>query len=424
MAQAFARSATYELLYGEAKPSLGYANVFAGLHLHMSRASLTVAWISDFPIEWLENLPTELRHLRREHPATWQLVLLEEFRERSDLELHIIVLRKHLERDYTFMAGSVAFHVLKVSGGIRAPSLFWVDTLLIRRALEKIKPDLIHAWGTERGAGIIASRLRYPYLITIQGLLNWYRQLVPLNRYERFAARLETVSLNRCRLVTAESSFAVRFLRERFPHLAIQQAEHAPNRLFHSVERNAQTSPIRFITVGTLGFRKGSDLLLNAFHALAAEMPFEVTVIGSMSDAYLHSHEGLLGGAMHGRLTVKTNLTPAEVALEMQRATILVLPTRADTSPNAVKEAVVAGVPVVASAIGGIVDYVVPDRNGLLFPAANLDQLIESLKTAARHPLFSRGKVDVETLKEMRSYLSPARMAELFLSSYEMALRY
>jgi glycosyltransferase involved in cell wall biosynthesis len=423
MAQAFARSAADELLYGGAKPSLGYANVFAGLHLHMSRASLTIAWISDFPVEWLADLPAGLRHLRREHPATWQLVLLEEFQKRADLDLHIILLRKHISHDVTFTSKNVTFHLLKVPPASRAPSLFWVDTLLIRRALKNIRPDLIHAWGTERGAGLIASRLPYPYLITIQGLLTWYRQLVPLSRYEQFAARLETVSLNRCRLVTAESSFAVQFLGERFPHLAIRQAEHAPNRLFHCVERKPQTSPIRFITVGTLGFRKGSDLLLKAFHTLAAEMPFEVTVIGSMSDSYLHSHEALLGGRMDGRLTVKTNLVPAEVALEMEQATILVLPTRADTSPNAVKEAVVAGVPVVASAIGGIVDYVVPDKNGLLFQATNLDQLIASLKMAVRHPLFSHGRVDPETLKEMRSYLSPSRMAERFLSSYEEVLR-
>jgi hypothetical protein len=40
---------------------------------------LTVAWISDFPVEWLPDIPEPLRALPRHHPATWPLVLLSEF---------------------------------------------------------------------------------------------------------------------------------------------------------------------------------------------------------------------------------------------------------------------------------------------------------------------------------------------------------
>jgi glycosyltransferase involved in cell wall biosynthesis len=94
------------------------------------------------------------------------------------------------------------------------------------------------------------------------------------------------------------------------------------------------------------------------------------------------------------------------------------MPTRADTSPNAVKEAVVAGVPVVASTIGGIPDYVVPERNGLLFPPGDLEALVGQIRAASRHPLFGEGKVDAACLREQREYLSPARMAAGFLEAY------
>ena len=39
----------------------------------MGERPLSVAWISDFPIEWLSEIPQELRHLPRRHPATWKL---------------------------------------------------------------------------------------------------------------------------------------------------------------------------------------------------------------------------------------------------------------------------------------------------------------------------------------------------------------
>jgi glycosyltransferase involved in cell wall biosynthesis len=388
----------------------------------MKRPPLIVAWISDFPLEWLSDLPPELAQLPREHPATWQLVLLREFEQRSDVQLHILLLRKNISKSVSFTRNSVTFHVLKVPRASRATSLFWVDTILLRRKLRQIQPHLVHAWGTERGAGLIASRLGYPYLITIQGLLTWYQQLVPLGRYERFATRLETVSLKRARTVTTESTFAVNFLRERFPHLAIRQAEHAPNWRFHEVLRQPQTAPIRFLTVGTPGYRKGTDLLLQAFNKLTHEFDFELTMVGTVSGEYFESQRALVSDALRRRMVFWKNLNPSEVAAEMATATMLVLPTRADTSPNAVKEAVVSGVPVVASAIGGVVDYVVPEKNGLLCLPGDAKSLEEQLRRACGHPLFARGIVDPETLAEMRDYLSPREMNRRFFAAYEETL--
>jgi glycosyltransferase involved in cell wall biosynthesis len=101
---------------------------------------------------------------------------------------------------------------------------------------------------------------------------------------------------------------------------------------------------------------------------------------------------------------------------------MLLMPTRADTSPNAVKEAVVAGVPVVASSVGGIPDYVFHDKNGMLFPPNNVDAFLNATRAACAHPLFGKGRVDSETHARTRAYLSPERMAENFLKGYEMAL--
>ena len=395
---------------------------FVQTTLRMNRPPLVVAWISDFPVEWMPDLPAELRHLPRQHPATWAMVLLEEFQRRADLQLHVLVLRKNIARDFTFMRGHATFHVLKVPPASRAPSVFWVDTFLLGRKLKQIRPDLVHAWGTERGAGLIAARLGYPYLVTIQGLLTWYQQLVPLGRYERFATFLERASLKRARLVTTESAFAVNFLRERYSHLKIKQAEHAPNWRFHEVVRVPQTKPIRFLTVGTPGFRKGTDLLLQALNKLTGEFDFELTMVGTVSGEYFEAQCSLVSEELRRRMVFRKNLNPSEVAAEMAKATMLVLPTRADTSPNAVKEAVVSGVPVVASAIGGVVDYVVPEKNGLLCRPNDATSLEEQLRRACRHPLFSRGEVDAETLTRMRDYLSPREMNRRFFAAYEETL--
>jgi len=379
--------------------------------------SLTVAWISDYPIEWMPDLPPALRALPRQHPASWMAVLLGELETNPDLKLYILVLRRHIETDYEFEKRGVRFHVLNVPGVWRAPSLFWVDTLVIRRALKRIRPDVVHAWGSERGCGIIASRLGCPYLVTMQGILTWYRERVPLGAYQKLVAFLEAVSLRRAPLVTTESRFAVEYLRRRYPELAVRQIEHAPHWVFHHSPRHPQTRPIRFIT-GSLSYRKGSDLLLRALNELRTELDFELVVVGERNQSLFNSLSGAISPELERRIRFKTDLLPAEVALELSTATIMVLPTRADTSPNSVKEAVVAGVPVIASRVGGIPDYVVPEKNGLLFGSENLLELVQTIRTACRHPLFGQGLVDAATLAQMREYLSPALMGGRFTEVY------
>ncbi len=88
----------------------------------MPARPLTVAWISNFPVEWLDEVPAEVQSLPRQHPASWQRVLLAEFENRPDVRLHVFVLRKHFARSQTFERRGVVFHLIKTVGGLRAPS--------------------------------------------------------------------------------------------------------------------------------------------------------------------------------------------------------------------------------------------------------------------------------------------------------------
>lgn len=378
----------------------------------------SVAWIADYPVEWLPDAPEAVRRNTRGHPSTWQAVLLGELEQRPEIRLHILALRKGIQRDLTFTRNGVTFHVLRAPGGWRAPSFFWVDTVLLRRALARIRPAVVHAWGTERAAGLVASRLGYPYVITLQALLTWYAELVPLDHYHRFTSWFEPMSLRRARWATTEGAFTARYLRQRYPRLGVRQIEHAPAWVFHRIDRHPQRAPLRFLAVGTLGYRKGSDLLLRALDRLRSELDFRLIVVSAPHREFLRSIESVVSPSLWERVEFKPDLTATQVAAELAVATMLLMPTRADTSPNAVKEAVVAGVPVVASAIGGIPDYVLPERNGLLFPSEDLEAFVAQIRAASRHPLFAEGKVDAACLCEQREYLSPRRMAEQFLEVY------
>jgi glycosyltransferase involved in cell wall biosynthesis len=220
-------------------------------------------------------------------------------------------------------------------------------------------------------------------------------------------------------VVTAESKFAIEWLKQHYPHLNLHQVEHAPNWLFHKVVRRPILKPVQFLSIGTLGPIKGTDLLLRGLDKLRNDVDFKLTIVSGHAPDYVAKLKSQTSAALWERVTMLADLSQTDVAAQMASSTILLSPTRVDNSPNSVKEAVVAGLPVVASAIGGIVDYVIPGANGLTFPASDLDGFVAAIKEAVSHPLFSRGLVEAATLCKMREYLSPKAMAEGFLLAYQ-----
>lgn len=395
----------------------------AGSGVPKSAKPITVAWFSFFPIEWLADAPEEVRRLPKLHPASWQRVLLDQFAPDPNLKLHVIVLRKQFERNLTFERRGVTFHLIKIPGGTRAPSLFWLDTFVIRRVLNQIKPDLVHAWGTEQGAALVANRLGYPRVITIQGLISWYEKVVPLPWLVRLSGVLERASLPKANVVTTEARFTVDWLRRHYPKVRVEQIEHAPDPVFHAVARHPQTEKIRLLFVGALDYRKGGDVLLQTLDRLRGEMDFELLVVGQLCPE-LSARLPQLSPELWQRIEFKTNLTHVQIAAELGRATMAVCASRADVSPNAVKEAVVAGVPVVGTRVGGIPDYVHPGRNGILFAADNVDAMVQAMREACRHPRFRQGAVEPEILNAMRSYLSAETMGTRFRDTYAWVLEH
>jgi glycosyltransferase involved in cell wall biosynthesis len=386
----------------------------------VSQHPLTVAWISYFPVEWLPDMPEEVRRLPRLHPATWQQALLAEMEKDPRVKLHIIVLRKQFAADLHFERNGVSFHLLKTRGGMRAPSLFWHDTLLIRRLLKRINPDLVHAWGMEEAAGLIALRLGYPRLISIQGLFTLFKERrIHFNWHDRLVQSLEVRTL-RCReAVSAESVSTVEFLRRMNPRLQLFHIEHPPLANYYNVVRRPESAKPVLLVVGSWGFTKGTDVLLQAMAQLRRQFDFKLVCV-SLSQPALRQ-ESTIGIAPEfiRQIEFKNCLNPQQMMAELGRATLLLMASRAETGPVAVKEAVVAGLPVVSTEVGGVPEYVVPFKNGLLCRPGSTEEFQRTVAAALVHPMLSKGQVDGEVLQQKREYLSSKRAANLFIETYQ-----
>ena len=162
--------------------------------------------------------------------------------------------------------------------------------------------------------------------------------------------------------------------------------------------------------------------MLQALDSLKGELDFELIVVGKPRGTFLQSLQASVSAELWRRIIFKDYLTHLEVAQELSTATMMLCASRADVSPNSVKEAAVAGLPVVGTAVGGIPDYIFPGLNGVLCPPGSTNEFREAILAASLHPQFRRGEVDAATLTRVRAYLSPQLMAKRFLETYHMTL--
>jgi glycosyltransferase involved in cell wall biosynthesis len=151
--------------------------------------------------------------------------------------------------------------------------------------------------------------------------------------------------------------------------------------------RRAPAGPPDVVYASRLVAEKGVHSLLDAAARLPAGVRLQL--IGS----------GRAEGEVRSRVAaeglpvdVLGPLPPAEVAAHLRKAAVAVLPALWwENCPMAVLEAAALGVPVVASAVGGIPELVDDGRTGLLVPpgdaaalAGALTRLVEDPAAAAR----------------------------------------
>lgn len=159
--------------------------------------------------------------------------------------------------------------------------------------------------------------------------------------------------------------------------------------------RGTRAAADHVIVVANLRPEKGHDTLLQAIPALVRRRPaLRFTFVGD--------------GPLRRQLTQRCNRLGIadhvsflghreDVASLLAASDLFVLPSRSEATPNAIIEAMAAGLPVVACAVGGVCELVKPGRTGLLVPPDQpraLAAAIEALLARPReaHELGRRGR--------------------------------
>jgi len=160
--------------------------------------------------------------------------------------------------------------------------------------------------------------------------------------------------------------------------------------------RAVRSGPARIGFVGTPVWHKGLHVLVDAVRKLPADR-FVLAVHGDTSvfPDYIES----LRRRSRGLQVEFAGAFPREQAEAVYDALdVLVVPSIwLENSPLVVHEAFMAGVPVVASRIGGLADLIQHDHNGLLFEPGNAESLAATLRALLEDPALLRRLRETQT---------------------------
>jgi glycosyltransferase involved in cell wall biosynthesis len=177
--------------------------------------------------------------------------------------------------------------------------------------------------------------------------------------------------------------------------------------------------PLRVAFLGRLDPTKGAEILVRAIRSIP-DVPIELDIFGISDAAAAEREAGRLRQIIGDdyRISLKDAVPPGDVGAILARHDVLGVPSQwMETGPLVVLEAYAAGIPVVGSALGGLLELVQHNTNGLLVqeyasPSAWADALI-TLTDTTRLETLRRGITPPETL---------SHAADLVVRTYESVL--
>jgi glycosyltransferase involved in cell wall biosynthesis len=247
--------------------------------------------------------------------------------------------------------------------------------------------DLVHAHWLPAGAVALATGL--PFVVQVWGTdVELARRMRPLAR----------AILNRARVTIAASSA----LAQEAERLGARDVRVIPNGVEVPDAVGPEAEPLEILFAGRLSREKGILELVEAADGM------ELVVAGD--------------GPLRDRVPSARGFVPHDELTHLYaRAAVVACPSHREGFGVACAEAMAHGRPVVASAVGGLLDLVVHEETGLLVPPRDVAALRSALERLIGNPDLRRS-FGAAARSRIREHFSWDRFVQETVQAYEDAL--
>lgn len=364
-----------------------------------------IAIVSSLPA-WEASVPyAKPEHVG--HYTVWISTVCKALENQHEYEIHWLILDKTVKKERTIETRGQVFHILpKARLTVGLYTAYAYDTYIILKTLHRIKPDLVHTWGTENSYSFACSHYKGNKLLSIQGLLKAYSERARIVRFERQQALYEIYTIKKYKHITTESPWATDRVREIAPSAVPYHLEYAVESEFFSTQHVLDDTPV-CLYGGTNTPVKNVATLIKAFSCPELSH-IKLALAGVSSAAYPNATSNIL---FMGRINRQ------EMIKQMSRAWCLVHPSLADTGPTIAKEARVMGLPVMMTTECGSVQHIEEGKSGFIVKPYDVEAMRDSIlkMTESKEKAIAMG---AHGQSDCRKKLSEATMIHRLLEIY------
>ena len=343
--------------------------------------------------------------------------LFQGFAMLPEVEVHVVSCTQQPLASPEKIAPNIFYHSLLV------PKIGWLRSgyqgciRAVRKKLREIQPDIVHSQGTERDCAISGAFSGFPNVVTIHGNM---RLIAQVNRARPFsflwlAARLEGFVLPRTNGIVCITNYT----RDAVKNLA-QRTWVLPNAVdkgyFDVQAAPDESAPPIGLCVGTICLRKNQNDFIRALDPLAEKKKLKINFASEPA-------HGAYGEEFHRLVRERPwcqhigFLNREQLRAQLATASFVALPTREDNCPMVVLEGMAAGVPVLASKVGGVPDLIEPEKTGLFCDPERPESFREGVEKILANRQWTQqlaAKAKAEALRRFHPRVIAQRHVEIY----------
>jgi glycosyltransferase involved in cell wall biosynthesis len=263
------------------------------------------------------------------------------------------------------------------------------------RLFKKNKFDLVHTHGYRADVlGVILSKITgTPVISTCHGFISTDAHLKLYNKLDRMVLRYAD------RVMAVSEEIKINLMRNGLKDSRIEVVQNAVliNQNKEQCARNRQEKR-RLLEisrtetligyVGRLTEEKGVKYLIEAFALLNQQYDqAKLLIIGDGPQR--KELQTLAGQARIGKKVIFAGFM-TDIDSWLPALDIFVLPSLTEGTPMALLEAMSHGIPVIASAVGGVPEVIASETNGFLVPAGNPGQIMNAIRRVCENEILRK----------------------------------
>ena len=370
----------------------------------------------------------------------WVSSLLQLLSSNKDIEIGVVFYSEKVDKliideesnPVQFVIPSYLNRLEKVMRNIKFMDFLWEERAeLLQLVLDKFSPDVIHVFGTENPFGLIAIKTRIPVLIHLQGILNpivvkWFpngynnldvlKKTSLVNIFKFSGLWADYVKYRKMVLREEKIFYITKYFSgrtdwdKRIVNLMSKSSKYyhcdeilRPVFYLHQWQKKSLNKSIQLISIANPNLYKGIETIFET-----AKLLQKYTRHKLLWNVAGITHDNLMVKMFSSKTKIDPNLVgikfmgplpEATVVDKMLEADMFIHASHIDNSPNSLCEAMILGMPIISTNVGGIQSLITDKVEGILVQdgdafglAGAINDLIENQSDAFIYGARAREK--------------------------------